>query len=132
MGTPVDSGLSLNLKPVEFPKSLVAAAPGGSRVPPRPHRTRLRRVHSRAAAVHARRRTRLCRGAAAAALGSVGASSLKLAPQPDPAGPSAMDTVAPSGCKTWVDICFEHLCLQGLVHFVFLISWCRVSREWTR
>jgi hypothetical protein len=41
-----------------------------------------------------------------------------------------MDTVAPSGCKTWVDICFEHLCLQGLVDFVFLIRWCRVSREW--
>jgi hypothetical protein len=37
----------------------------------------------------------------------------------DPAGPSAMDTVATSGCKTWVDICFEHLCLQGLVDFVF-------------
>jgi len=32
----------------------------------------------------------------------------------DPAGPSAVDTVAPSGCKTWVDICFEHLRLQGL------------------
>ncbi len=41
-----------------------------------------------------------------------------------------MDTVAPSGCKTWVDICFEHLCLHGLVDFVFLIRWCRVSREW--
>ena len=34
-----------------------------------------------------------------------------------------MDTVAPSGCKTWVDICFEHLCLHGLVDFVFLIRW---------
>jgi hypothetical protein len=43
---------------------------------------------------------------------------------------TTMDTVAPSGCKTWVDICFEHLCLQGLVDFVFLIRWCRVSREW--
>ena len=53
-----------------------------------------------------------------------------LALQPDPAGPSDMDTVAPSGCKTWVDICFEHLCLHGLVDFVFLIRWCRVSREW--
>ena len=31
-----------------------------------------------------------------------------------PAGASDMDTVAPSGCKTWVDICFEHLRLQGL------------------
>ena len=41
-----------------------------------------------------------------------------------------MDTVAPSGCKTWVDICFAHLCDQGLVDFVFLIRWCRVSREW--
>ena len=41
-----------------------------------------------------------------------------------------MDTVAPSGCKTWVDICFEHLCLHGLADFVFLIRWCRVSREW--
>ena len=44
--------------------------------------------------------------------------------------PGLMDTVSPSGCKTWVDICFEHLCLQGLVDFVFLIRWCRVSREW--
>ena len=50
--------------------------------------------------------------------------------KPDPAGQSATDTVAPSWCKTWVDICFEHLCLQGLVDFVFLIRWCRVSREW--
>jgi hypothetical protein len=59
------------------------------------------------------------------------ASSRSFAPhQPDPAGPSAMDTVAPSECKTWVDICFEHLCLQGLVDFVFLIRWCRVSPEW--
>ena len=41
-----------------------------------------------------------------------------------------MDNVAPSGCKTWVDICFAHLCDQGLVDFVFLIRWCRVSREW--
>jgi len=41
-----------------------------------------------------------------------------------------MDIVAPSGCKTWVDICFEHLCLQGLADYVFLIRWCRVSREW--
>ncbi len=62
-------------------------------------------------------------------------SLMKLAIQPDPAGPSVtkMDTVSsvsPSGCKTWVDICFEHLCLQGLVEFVFLIHWCRVSREW--
>ena len=50
--------------------------------------------------------------------------------QPDPAGPSELETVAPSGCKPWVDICFEHLCLQGLVDFVCLIRWCRVSREW--
>ena len=53
-----------------------------------------------------------------------------LALQQDPAGPSEFETIAPSGCKTWVDICFEHLCLQGLVDFVFLIRWCRVSREW--
>ena len=59
-----------------------------------------------------------------------GASLLMLALQPDPEGPSELETVAPSGCKTWVDICFEHLCLQGLVDFVCLIRWCRVSREW--
>ena len=53
-----------------------------------------------------------------------------LALQPDPEGPSELETVAPSGCKTWVDICFEHLCLQGLVDFVILIRWCPVSREW--
>ncbi len=29
-----------------------------------------------------------------------------------------------------MDICFGHLCLYGLVVFVFLISWCRVLREW--
>ena len=53
-----------------------------------------------------------------------------LAIQPDPAGPSAtkMDNVAHC-MKTWVIICFEHLCLHGLVDFVLLIRWCLVS-EW--
>ena len=63
-------------------------------------------------------------------MGGCDASLLMLALQPDPEGPSELETVAPSGCKTWVDICFEHLCLQGLVDFVCLIRWCRVSREW--
>ena len=40
-----------------------------------------------------------------------------------------MDNVAHC-MKTWVIICFEHLCLHGLVDFVFLIRWCLVSREW--
>jgi hypothetical protein len=48
-----------------------------------------------------------------------------------------MDTIAPSGCKTWVDICFEHLCLQlralGLVaggNIVDLLSCINASRKW--
>ena len=54
-----------------------------------------------------------------------------LAIQADPAGPSATKVDNVAHCmKTWVIICFEHLCLHGLVDFVFLIRWCLVSREW--
>jgi serine/threonine protein kinase len=41
------------------------------------------------------------------------------------------DTVAPAGgVKTWVDIVFDNLCLNGQVDLAVVLRWRRVSREW--